>query len=132
MTGGRHSGWTTRKRAAGLLVAEPGPEEAYFSRRFADLLHVDDPWRLNVLASVAARSPADTTDTIGAQMQAYQVDGRNEQVGTPAALLARLAAAPPILDELGELGELGELADLLASRSALVQHPVPGLEDTPL
>ena len=37
------------------MVAEPGPEEDYFSRRFGDLLHVDDPRQLDVMAAVGAR-----------------------------------------------------------------------------
>ncbi|MCK7495444.1 MAG: hypothetical protein MZW92_33585 [Comamonadaceae bacterium] len=49
------SGWTALKRDAGLLVAEPGPEEDYFSRRLADLLHVDDPKRLDLMAAVGAQ-----------------------------------------------------------------------------
>lgn len=48
------SGWTALKRDAGLIVAEPGPEEEYFSRRFGDLLHVDDARQLNVMAAVAS------------------------------------------------------------------------------
>lgn len=47
------SGWTALKRDAGLIATEPGPEEEYLSRRFADLLHVDDPRRLDVMAAVA-------------------------------------------------------------------------------
>ena len=53
-TGQGRSGWTALKRDAGLIVAEPGPEEDYFSRRFGDLLHVDDPRRLDVMAAVGA------------------------------------------------------------------------------
>jgi len=47
-TGQGRSGWTALKRDAGLIVAEPGPEEDYFSRLFGDLLHVDEPRRLHV------------------------------------------------------------------------------------
>jgi len=53
-TGQGRSGWTALKRDAGLIVAEPGPEEDYFSRRFGDLLHMDDPRRLDVMATVGA------------------------------------------------------------------------------
>lgn len=53
-TGQGRSGWTALKRDAGLIVAEPGPEEDYFSRRFGDLQHVDDPRRLDVMAAVGA------------------------------------------------------------------------------
>jgi hypothetical protein len=51
--GSGRSGWTNLKREAGLIVAEPGTEEEYFSRRFAGLLHVDDSCRLDAIGSVA-------------------------------------------------------------------------------
>jgi peptide/nickel transport system ATP-binding protein len=57
-TGTALSGWTPLKRDAGLIAADPEPEEAYFSRRFADLLHVDDPLRLDLMATVSALSSA--------------------------------------------------------------------------
>jgi hypothetical protein len=43
-----------RRRPAGR---EPGPEEDYFSRRFGDLLHVDDPERIDLLLKVAEPAP---------------------------------------------------------------------------
>lgn len=81
-TGQGRSGWTALKRDAGLIVAEPGPEEDYFSRRFGDLLHVDDPRRLDVMDAVGtwqAQPPdLDARDALGVQMLAYQIDGRHE------------------------------------------------------
>jgi hypothetical protein len=59
-TGQGRSGWTALKRDAGLMVAEPGPEEDYFSRRFGDLLHVDDPRRLDVMTAVGSRQGSST------------------------------------------------------------------------
>ena len=129
-TGQGRSGWTSLKRDAGLIVAEPGPEEDYFSRRFGDLLHVDDPRRLDVMAAVGLQqvgSPAlDAEDALAVQMLAYQIDGRHEQTAGHEAFLARLARHPAIADELVELSAL------LQARSTLGPHPVPGLEDTPL
>ena len=129
-TGGARSGWTVLKRDAGLIAAEPGPEEAYFSRRFADLLHVDDPLRLDLLAAVGA-DPRTVDDTdrrraLALQMLAYQIDGRHEQRGSHRAFLARLAR------ERDARAELAELAGVLQARSTLAAQPVPGLEDTPL
>jgi superfamily II DNA or RNA helicase len=129
-TGVARSGWTTLKRDAGLLVAEPGPEEEYFSRRFADLLHIDDPLRLDVIDAVA-RGSNDARDVVGrspltVQMLAYQVDGRHDQRGDGASFVARLHAQPGLAEELAELG------GLLQARCALPATPVPGLEDTPL
>lgn len=129
-TGQGRSGWTSLKRDAGLIVAEPGPEEDYFSRRFGDLLHVDDPRRLDVMTAAGSRqgsSPAlNAEDAPGVQMLAYQIDGRHEQAAGHEAFLERLERHPAIA------AELVELSALLQARSTLGAHPVPGLEDTPL
>jgi hypothetical protein len=129
-TGGARSGWTALKRDAGLIAAEPGPEEAYFSRRFADLLHVDDPLRLDLLAAVGAdpagMADADPRHALALQMLAYQIDGRHEQCGSYRAFLERLVREPEALSELAEL------AGVLQARSTLAAQPVPGLDDTPL
>ena len=130
-TGQGRSGWTALKRDAGLIVAEPGPEEDYFSRRFGDLLHVDDPRRLDLMAAVGARDRATRwhsmrTDALGVQMLAYQIDGRHEQAAGPEAFIERIERHPAIADELVEL------SGLLQARSTLGAKAVPGLEDTPL
>jgi hypothetical protein len=129
-TGQGRSGWTSLKRDAGLIVAEPGPEEDYFSRRFGDLLHVDDPRRLDVMTAVGSRqgsSPAlNPEEALGVQMLAYQIDGRHEQVAGHEAFLERMEGHPTIA------AELMELSAFLQARSILGAHPVPGLEGTPL
>lgn len=129
-TGGMRSGWTSLQRDAGLLVGEPGPEEDYFSRRAADLLHVDDPARLRVIAGLPDlldRAEAlDERERLLVQMLAYQVDGRHAQKGDAAAFLGRLAVHPPVVQELVELGRWLEAA------SHLPATPLPGLEDTAL
>ena len=129
-TGQNRSGWTALKRDAGLIVSDPGPEEAYFSRRFADLLHVDDPYRLDIMAKVGVHrddSPMfDTKDALGVQMLAYQIDGRYEQAAGHETFIERLVRHTTIA------AELVELSDLLQSRSTLGTHAVPGLEDMPI
>jgi hypothetical protein len=124
------SGWTALKRDAGLIAAEPGPEEGYFSRRFGDLLHVDDPQRFDLMAVVGARQGLgklrDAKGALAVQMLAYQIDGRHEQAAGPAAFVERIERHPSIAAELIELSEL------LQTRSSLGIRPVPGLEDTPL
>jgi superfamily II DNA or RNA helicase/HKD family nuclease len=129
-TGQGRSGWTSLKRDAGLIVAERGPEEGYFSRRFGDLLHVDDPRRLDVMAAVGSREVGSPTvnaqDALGIQMLAYQIDGRHDQAAGHDDFLERIASHPDIAAELVELSEL------LLVRSTLGAHPLPGLEDTPL
>jgi superfamily II DNA or RNA helicase/HKD family nuclease len=128
-SGSGRSGWTALQRDAGLIAAEPGPEEDYFSRRLADLLHADDPTRLGLFtraagADVGPDLPA--REALGLQMLAYQVDGQHAQAASHRDFLARLQRHAPIQ------AELAELAALLQSRSTLPDTPVPGLEDTPL
>jgi superfamily II DNA or RNA helicase len=129
-TGQIRSGWTALKRDAGLIVSEPGPEEDYFSRRFGDLLHVDDSRRLDVMAAVGARqcrSPAlNEDDVLGVQMLAYQIDGRHDQAAGHEAFIERVARHPAIA------AELIELSAFLQVRSTLGVQAVSGLEDTPL
>ncbi len=128
---GTTTGWSSLKRDAGLLIAEPGPEEEYFSRRFASLCHRDAPNQIEALrlATEHAAQPSaglDPGQSALLQMLAYQVDGTNRQIGGPRQFLARLADNPSALDELREL------ADVLEVQSTLPAIPLPGLADTPL
>lgn len=129
-TGQGRSGWTTLKRDAGLIVAEPAPEEAYFSRRFGDLLHVEDARRLDMMAALGAGQlhplALQATDALAVQMLAYQIDGRHKQAAGPAAFIDRMQHHPAIA------AELAELSALLLARSTPGAKPIPGLEDTPL
>jgi superfamily II DNA or RNA helicase/HKD family nuclease len=129
-TGQARSGWTALKRDAGLIVAEPGPEEDYFSRRFGDLLHLDDPRRLDAMVAVGERQghlpTGDAKDPLSVQMLAYQIDGRHEQAAGPDVFIERIERHPDIA------AELVELSGLLQARSTLGAKAVPGLEDTPL
>lgn len=125
-TGSSPSGWTTLRRDAGLLNSAAGPEEAYFSRRFGDLLHIEDTRRLDAMAALARPDSPEQADALTVQMLAYQIDGQHHQTGTPEDWTERLAAHPDIRQELGEL------TALLRARSTLSSQPLPGLEDTPL
>lgn len=124
------SGWTALKRDAGLIAAEPGPEEEYFSRRIGSLLHADDPRRLDLIdligKSGAQSSCMAANASLTAQMLAYQIDGQNGQVGDHHAFLGRLSAHPEVCRELEEV------AGVLQTRCSLPFNSVPGLEDTPL
>lgn len=125
--GGR-SGWTLLKRDVGLVALEPGPEEEYFGRRLRDLLHFDDPMRLEMLHRVGksiARHDGAESDVL-LQMLAYQIDGRHEQVGDHHAFLKRLESHPAICEEMSEL------ARLLEARVSIPDRRILGLEDTPL
>lgn len=124
-------GWTLLKRDAGLLVAEPGPEEEYLSQRFANLRHRDAPNQIEALRLAAdladgGKRDLSSTEAKLIQMLAYQVDGTHDRTGGPEAFLDRLRANPEITSELREL------ADVLESRSVLPSVPLPGMEQTPL
>lgn len=129
-TGQGKSGWTTLRREAGLIASEPGLEEAYFSRRFRDLLHVSDASRLDAMARFAAQAGMTTADdeemALAWQMLAYQIDGTSSQIGSYAVFGQRLAAHPAVCEELIQL------AGLLQASSTLHATPLPDLEDTPL
>jgi superfamily II DNA or RNA helicase/HKD family nuclease len=123
------SGWTTLRRAAGLLDGPPTPNEAYLSRRFRDLLHQDDPDVLRVTRRVAETRAAfvaeSDADAVRAQMLTYQVDSRR--------------AAMPYQDFIADLDEnpacadeLAQLADILVARSRLAPTAIPGVPDVPL
>jgi hypothetical protein len=123
------SGWTTLKRAAGLLSDVGVEGEAELSRRFGDLLHIDDPAQLRLAARVS-ESPRDFVpetedDRVRAQMLTYQVDSGHQPLSS-SAMLERLGQFPNCAKELGEL------AGVLSARSRLDERRVPGLEDVPL
>ncbi len=128
--GSGRSGWTNLKRDAGLLTSSPGDEDDYFGRRFGDLLHVDDPARIDLLLKIgepmASYSPGNERERRLLQMLAYQVDGQHHQTGTGEDFLQRLRLHPDFLSELTEIGEI------LQARSTLRFQPIPGLEDVPL
>ncbi len=129
-TGQSRSGWTALKRDSGLMVSEPGPEEDYFSRRFGDLLHIDDPQRLTMLSRLGTQSDRDrqfgSPEKLEQQMLAYQIDGRHAPAADERSFRLRLDRHPEIVSELAELSAL------LQSRTSLVATEIPGLEDTPL
>jgi superfamily II DNA or RNA helicase/HKD family nuclease len=123
------SGWTSLKRAANLLTGDGSEEETRLSRRFGDLLHLDDPEQLALMRRVAESKaeyrPNDANDVVRSQMLAYQVDS-GRQALAPDTFFRRLAEFPRCAEELGEL------ADLLAAKSRIEARPVPDLEDVPL
>ena len=128
---GSRAGWSSLKRDAGLLVAEPGPEEEYFSKRFGSLCHRNasnqiEALRLAVERAIAPDVELNPHDAALIQMLAYQIDGTSDRIGGPGQLLARLANNRNATDELREL------ADVLEVHSTLPFVPLTGLKDTPL
>lgn len=125
-----NSGWTALRRAAGLVVNDAAPEEEYFGRRFAALLHSNDPAQIELMANVA-ESPIDDLqsnekDELRLQMLAYQVDGTSARVGTGSAFAQRLKDNP------NSAAELAELAQVLSGNAMPRSVPIPGLGFAPL
>ena len=93
------SGWTNLKRDAGLLISPADPNEEYLSRRFGDLLHVNDVERINTLLKVAesgaAYAPESECQRRLLQMLAYQIDAQHHQLGTGEEFSARVQSSPP-------------------------------------
>ncbi len=124
------SGWSTLLRAAGLLDAQGSvDDEARLSRRFGDLLHLDDPVYLALLQRVGAArglyAPANEEEQVQLQMLTYQLDPRPQALHYNE-LLARLQALQSCAEELRQL------ARVLEARSMLHPQPIPGLENAPL
>ena len=127
---GARSGWTNLKRDAGLLISPIDPDEEYLSRRFGDLLHVDDSERVGALLRVAESSApysaGSEREGLILQMLAYQIDAQHRQLGTGEDFATRVRAIPSVR------AELGELAALLEAKGLVRPRITPGLEHTPL
>ncbi len=124
-------GWTNLKRDAGLMVAEPGPEEAYLSGRLSSLVHrnaADQIHALRLAADLAegANRPLVGSESLLLQMLFYQIDGTRDRVGSPEDFIKRIRANP------GIPAELRELADVLETKNAIQEGPLPGLDGVPL
>ena len=111
------------------VITDPGSYR-YLSRRFSDLLHIDDPEQSELMLRLS--EPTLPYQTLGErerrrlQVLAYQVDGQHHQTGTGEQFLSRLARTPELRSELGEL------AGVLQARGNLRFRPIPGLEGVPL
>lgn len=123
------SGWTSLKRAAGLLPGQSSPDEQDLSRRFGWLTHSDDADQIATIRRVAESGgrylPANRIEAIRAQMLTYQIDNTRATQGVDA-LLQQLEEHPNCRRELAEL------ADVLEARSRVVARALPGAEDIPL
>ena len=125
-----NSGWTSLRRAAGLMVSETGPEEEYFGRRFAALLHSNDPRQISLMQKVSSSDVAELHLSIEEaqrlQILAYQVDGTASRVGSGMDFARRLQ------NNLNIAEEFGQLAQVLETNALPHSVPLPGLTWTPL
>ena len=120
-------GWTALRRSAGLLPEETSDEEVYLGRRFADLLHSNDPLALGLWRGAKAWDKLDAIERRRIQMLAYQLFPRITDKMSGKEFLERLEVHRHLREELGEL------SDLLAARTELTVRRIPGLpEEWPL
>jgi len=134
-------GWTTIRRAAGVLAGAPLPGEEDLSGKLRLLTHVDDPERLDlhirtaqsllpeVDAALVARDiaataldalPTNGLDRRRLLMLGYQLYPATADRFGPDAILRRFAEQPHVC------AELAELSDLLLDRVSLASvHPLP-------
>jgi hypothetical protein len=121
-------GWTTLRRAAGLVAAERDEKEAAavddLSRRLGFLRHVDEPERLrgyhDLLHAAAGGEPRPLSELDRRRM--YMLDAQLEHRGVLRAAeqtVAYLASRPAIV------GELDELREVLDDRVAVPVRTVP-------
>jgi hypothetical protein len=114
-------GWTALRRNAGLLSGEASDEEAYLGRRFADLLHNNDPLALKLWRASKPWDELEASDRRRIQMLAYQLFPLTTQRMSGKEFLERLNAHRYLREELGEL------SDLLTARTELPARRIPGL-----
>jgi superfamily II DNA or RNA helicase/HKD family nuclease len=120
-------GWTALRRSAGLVPGEASDEEAYLGRRFADLLHSNDPLALKLWRGSKGWDEMDASEQRRMQMLAYQIFPDIKDKMSGREFLKRLEAHRSLREELGELSEL------LAARTELPVRRIPGFpEDWPL
>ncbi|RYZ09245.1 MAG: DUF3427 domain-containing protein [Myxococcales bacterium] len=116
-------GWTTVRRAAGLLPEPANQQEDLLSERFRRILHVDEPTRLRAWLH-ALESPVlhvSDIERTRLTMLSLQLEPRGA-VPTPEELLAPLRASASLTQELREL------ARVLEDRTALPDDVFPVTE----
>jgi superfamily II DNA or RNA helicase/HKD family nuclease len=111
-------GWTALRRAAGVEHRSVGPDELYVGERFDALCHVNDPWRLQVMAKVASEGAKTWAALDGrqrrvVQMLAYQVFANRNDLMDGLGFLERIDRSPLMREEIGELCEyIDQCSDL--------------------
>lgn len=126
-------GWTTLRRAAGLLEGPAPAVEAEVGQRLRNLLHVDEPARLQLYRRLA-REDLVAPDGLDGKDQRRLVmlwlrvlAPRRKGKGGPATRARRIplsALLAPISGNPALCEELGQLCDLLDDRIAVSSRPV--------
>lgn len=124
--GANPSGWTTLKCDSGLFGLAASDEIEYYGRRLSDVLHFNDPLRLEHLRSLGSTDSSSPRDRILRQMFAYQIDAGTSAIQSGEEFLAKLRKSPEVITEIRELEVV------LRAKTSLAMIPLPGLEDVPL
>ena len=112
--------WSSLKRAAGMPMSAPGPEEDAIGDAFVRLLHIDDPLRLDGYCRLLSGRATATLNEVEARVA----------VGLPATIWgqrmpATLAEALSALQSHPALvEELNELLDLLEAEATHLTYPL--------
>jgi superfamily II DNA or RNA helicase len=116
------AGWTGLQRAAGLPLPEESEGEEAMARNIGNLLHLDDPERLQLLRepeAIAAGIAAESGYRYRLARQILTtVGGEQSTVADPAGAARKLLAAKPVVDELREV------ATILEDRSRRLVTPL--------
>ena len=123
-------GWTGLQRAAGLPLPEETEDEKAMARNIGNLLHLDDPERLQLLRepeAIAAGIAAESGYRYRLARQVLTtVGGEQNTVADPAGAARKLLAAKPVVDELREVGTI------LEDRARRLVAPLSAPADTPI
>lgn len=104
--------WTGLRKAAGLDTASEGPEDSALARAFGRLLHVDDPYRLDLYRRAGLNAldegELDESSRAGRALLGlhFSLWGSQDTTASLKASIAKLQAYPAMARELAELMSL--------------------------
>ena len=120
--------WSGLRIAAGLPVAEAGPQDGVLQNALRRILHIDDPERLDHLAALAAGQPSPPsprTERLAAM--ANSALWGDAHLDSPLEQALRL-----LLAERRRSDELGQLVPVLRERMRRLTRPVAAESAVPL
>lgn len=122
--GGNNSGWLNLLAAAGLLNTPLSTPEARASNKLSQLVHFDDPVRIDALRALCERD--DTAVQQWATHLYFMMEKRTPSETVPVQWAREWLSSERSLDELRAVQQV------LESRCRLLNRPVPDLERSSL
>jgi hypothetical protein len=125
--------WSDLISAGGLPTLPPGPAEAILRRALGRLIHVDDPWRIERYAALAASEAAPHLGELSlADRRLFHMLATilMESVTVPGPTLSD--AADLLWQHPQVLSELGQLMEVLSKRISHVQTRLATHPDVPM